>query len=88
VPKTGTTATQPAVAGKVKTKPSANTKSFLQEMRRKKMHHEPTVHEDLIFVSGTSVMREEVPSRVDQKKSEEALKEIKEEKEVKVNCVK
>ena len=26
----------PSVAGKVKTKPSANTKSFLQEMRKKK----------------------------------------------------
>lgn len=28
---------QPSIAGKVKTKPSANTKSFLQEMRKKKM---------------------------------------------------
>jgi len=37
ISKTGTTSTQPAVAGKVKTKPSANTKSFLQEMRKKKM---------------------------------------------------
>jgi hypothetical protein len=38
ISKAGTTAAQPAIAGKVKTKPSANTKSFLQEMRRKKMH--------------------------------------------------
>jgi len=35
VSKNGTNA--PSVAGKVKTKPSANTKSFLQEMRKKKM---------------------------------------------------
>jgi uncharacterized UBP type Zn finger protein len=40
--KAGTSPTQPAVAGKVKTKPSASTKSFLQEMRRKKMHQEVT----------------------------------------------
>lgn len=38
VSKAGTTATNPSIAGKVKTKPSANTKSFLQEMRRKKMN--------------------------------------------------
>ena len=37
VTKNGTTATNPSVAGKIKTKPSANTKSFLQEMRKKKM---------------------------------------------------
>lgn len=37
VSKNGTTATKPAVVGKVNTKPSANTKSFLQEMRKKKM---------------------------------------------------
>ena len=42
ISKAGTSPTQPAVAGKVKTKPSANTKSFLQEMRRKKMHQELT----------------------------------------------
>ena len=40
VSKSGTTATQPAAAGKVKTKPSASTKSFLQEMRRKKMQQD------------------------------------------------
>lgn len=39
VSKNGSTA-QPAVAGKVKTKPSANTKSFLQEMRKKKMQQQ------------------------------------------------
>lgn len=38
VSKTGTTVTQPAVAGKVKTKPSANTKSFLKQMRMKKFN--------------------------------------------------
>ena len=37
VTKNGTTATNPSIAGKIKTKPSANTKSFLQEMRKKKM---------------------------------------------------
>jgi hypothetical protein len=37
ISKAGTTSTQPAVAGKVNIKPSANTKSFLQEMRKKKM---------------------------------------------------
>ena len=30
ISKAGTTATQPSVAGKTKTKPSSNTKSFLQ----------------------------------------------------------
>ena len=42
VNKAGTTATNPAIAGKVKTKPSANTKSFLQEMRKKKMQQQQT----------------------------------------------
>jgi hypothetical protein len=37
VSKNGTTSTNPPIAGKIKTKPSANTKSFLQEMRKKKM---------------------------------------------------
>ena len=41
ISKNGTTATQPAVVGKVNTKPSANTKSFLQEMRKKKMQQQP-----------------------------------------------
>jgi hypothetical protein len=37
ISKNGTTAVQPAIAGKVKTKSSPNTKNFLQEMRKKKM---------------------------------------------------
>lgn len=53
VSKSGTTASQPAVAGKVKTKPSANTKSFLQEMRKKKMQ-QSLDNEDLVFVSGNA----------------------------------
>lgn len=41
------------VAGKIVTKPSVNTKSFLAEMRKKKnMSDEP--NEDLLFVSGNS----------------------------------
>ena len=55
VSKSGTTASQPAIAGKVKTKPSANTKSFLQEMRKKKMQ-QALDNEDLVFVSGNATM--------------------------------
>ena len=54
VNKSGTTATQPAVAGKTKTKPSANTKSFLQEMRKKKMQQQLGENEDLIYLSGSA----------------------------------
>lgn len=44
----------PSVAGKTKTKPSANTKSFLSEMRKKKKLNEE-MSEDLFFVNGTGV---------------------------------
>ncbi len=44
----------PSVAGKTKTKPSANTKSFLAEMRKKKKLNEE-MSEDLFFVNGTGV---------------------------------
>ncbi len=44
----------PSIAGKTKTKPSANTKSFLAEMRKKKKGHEDQ-NEDLVFVNGTTV---------------------------------
>ena len=44
VSKAGTTATKPAIVGKVNTKSSANTKSFLAEMRRKKMKEEPVLN--------------------------------------------
>jgi hypothetical protein len=58
VSKNGTTPTQPAVAGKIKTKPSVNTKSFLQEMRKKKMHQQTTIDdEDVLFVSGTHTIQ-------------------------------
>jgi hypothetical protein len=59
VSKNGTTSTQPAVAGKVKTKPSANTKSFLQEMRKKKMQ-QSLDNDDLVFVSGNSTIQNEI----------------------------
>ena len=45
---------QPSIVGKVKTKPSANTKSFLQEMRKKKMQQNMENNEDLIYVSGNA----------------------------------
>ena len=41
------------VAGKKTTKPSANTKSFLTEMRKKKMMSQPE-NDDLIYISGSS----------------------------------
>lgn len=44
----------PSVAGKTKTKPSANTKSFLAEMRKKKKLNED-MNEDLFFVNGNGV---------------------------------
>lgn len=59
VSKNGTTTLQPAIAGKVKTKPSVNTKSFLQEMRKKKMQQEMD-HEDLVYVSGHAIAQTEV----------------------------
>ena len=54
VSKAGTTATKPSVVGKVNTKASSNTKSFLNEMRKKKMKEEALLNEDLIYVSGTA----------------------------------
>ena len=63
VSKSGTTASQPAVAGKVKTKPSANTKSFLQEMRKKKMQ-QALDNEDLVFVSGNATVHAQSESEV------------------------
>ncbi len=44
----------PSIAGKTKTKPSANTKSFLAEMRKKKRGNDDQ-NEDLLFVNGTTV---------------------------------
>lgn len=45
----------PNVAGKITTKPSANTKSFLSEMRKKKIQSQE-MSEDLLFVSGNAEM--------------------------------
>lgn len=45
----------PNVAGKITTKPSANTKSFLAEMRKKKVQSNE-VNEDLFYVSGNAEM--------------------------------
>lgn len=41
----------PNVAGKITTKPSANTKSFLAEMRKKKTGSIDQ-NQDLVYVSG------------------------------------
>lgn len=43
------------MAGKITTKPSANTKSFLSEMRKKKIQSQE-MSEDLLFVSGNAEM--------------------------------
>lgn len=48
--------TVPSVAGKTKTKPSASTKGFLAEMRKRKKI-EGGENEDLFFVNGTATAR-------------------------------
>ena len=49
--------TTPSIAGKTKTKPSANTKSFLAEMRKKKTMVQDQ-NEDLFFVNGNGIASE------------------------------
>ena len=46
--------TVPSVAGKTTTKPSASTKGFLEEMRKRKKLNEGE-NEDLFFINGTTV---------------------------------
>jgi len=62
-----TDSTQPSVAGKIKTKPSVNTKSFLQEMRNKKMQQSMQNNEDLIFISGNATIHEQ-PAQIPESK--------------------
>ena len=54
------------IVGKKTTKPSANTRSFLQEMRKKKMQSQTAdPNEDLIFVSGHGQARiPEIPEEI------------------------
>ena len=44
ISRAGKTATQPSAAGKVNTKPSVDTKAFMNEMRKKKMNQDPNLN--------------------------------------------
>lgn len=69
------------MAGKKTTKPSANTKSFLQEMRKKKMMSQQE-NDDLIYINGSSsiqsstssVNTDKVPGSIPEEVSQKEIK--------------